>query len=332
MLFYTMQAKKIKTNEKVLTSNLILPDWLCWIKASIIRPEPGLLFFLIALLNTYNCTALNHKNLDEEKTDTLTITSERVKEPLRYSYGINLGGYFANPATANYYNGSGRNSLETAITRQHTYNRIRESLGYDFELPEEPQQYLPQNMRYNSSMLVGVFGNLHFNRISLLVDFNYVSLRLQDQFMLRILTGEPGLIGHDLRRFNIEGTEERMDIKVGMQQLFPLEDRNVHPYIEGGFNMINTRVKGNRVEIAGTSYNILNLADARYGFRDDGISFGVYAGGGLKMDVGESYAVLLGGIANYAKINLGDYDSYNLHFSIFIRLFLTMGSELSVAD
>lgn len=321
----------MKPNEKVLTKNQIL-NLLLWIKASSIIPESWLLIVFLTLFTAYHSGASNNKKFEEENRDTLTITTEPVKEPLRYSYGINLGGYFANPATANYYNGSGRNNLEAAITRQHTYNRIRESLGYDFELPGEPHQYLPQNMRYNASMLVGVFGNLHFNRTSLLVDFNYVSLRLQDQFMLRVLTGEPGLIGHDLRRFNIEGTEERMDIKVGLQQLFPLEDRQVHPYIEAGFNMINTRVKGNRVEIAGISYSILNLTDARYGFRDDGISFGVYGGGGLRMDVGESYAVVLGGLVNYANINLGDYNSFNLHYSIFIRLYLTMGGELSVAD
>ncbi len=322
----------MKPNEQVRNNNQILSDLLIWIKASSIRPEPGLLIIFLTLFIIYNCGASNHKNFEEENNDTLTVISEPVREPLRYSYGINLGGYFANHATANYYNGSGRNSLEATITRQHTYNRIRESLGYDFELPGEPHQYLPQNMRYNSSMLVGVFGNLHFNSISLLVDFNYVSLRLQDQFMLRILTGEPGLIGHDLRRFSIQGTEERMDIKVGLQQIFSLEDRQVHPYIEAGFNMINTRVKENRVEIAGISYSILNLTDTRYGFRDDGISFGVYGGGGVRMDVGESYAVVVGGLANYANINLGDYDSFNLHFSIFIRLYLTMGGELSGAD
>ncbi len=321
-----------KAHEKVLSKNHAPTDLRVRTEASIIKPRSWLLCFLFTLLSTYTCSATIKQSFEEEQTDTLAITADSAKGSLRFSYGINLGGYFPNPATANYYNGSGRNNLEAAITRQHTYNRIRESLGYDFELPGEPHEYLPQNMRYNSSMLVGVFGNLHFSRISLLVDFNYASLRLQDQFMLRVLTGEPGLIGHDIRRYNIEGTEERMDIKVGLQRLFSLEDRQVHPYMEAGVNMINTRVQANRVQIAGTSYSILNLTDRRYGFRDDGISFGVYGGGGLSMDVGDSYAVVLGGIANYARINLGDYDGYSMHFSIFIRLFLTMRGELTAAD
>ena len=322
----------INTIDKVQAESQNRSDLPIWTKVSTIRSEAWWFLFFITVFTTYTSSASNETSFKPEKTDTLIINDDPDRGALRYSYGINLGGYFPNPATANYYNGSGRNNLEAAIMRQHTYNRIRESLGYDFELPGEPHEYLPQNMRYNASMLVGVFGNLHFNRISLLFDFNYASLRIQDQFMLRVLTGEPGLIGHDIRRYNIEGTEERMDIKVGLQRLFPLEDRLVHPYMEAGVNMINTRVKGNRVQIAGASYSILNLTDARYGFRDDGISFGVYGGGGLSMDVGDSYAVVLGGIANYARINLGDYDSYNLHFSVFIRLFLTMGGELSGAD
>lgn len=251
----------------------------------------------------------------------------------QFSYGLNLGAYIANNATGNYYNGSGRNNLVETLTRQHTYNRIREALGYDFEFPGEPHQYLPQSMSYSPAMLVGVFGSLHFNhKTSLIAEFNYTRLRLQDQFMLRILRGDPGLIDHDIERFNILGTEERSDIRIGIQRIFPLREQQVHPYLEAGANMINTKARENRVQIAGSTYSILNLTDVRYGLRDDGISFGLYAGGGLKMDVGENYALLLGAIGNYASINLGDNSQYNMHYSIFIRLFLNTGTQISVAD
>ncbi len=251
----------------------------------------------------------------------------------QFSYGLNIGAYIANNTTGSYYNGSGRNNLVETLTRQHTYNRIREALGYDFEFPGEPHEYLPQNMSYSPAMLVGVFGTLHFNsKTSLMAEFNYTRLRLQDQFMLRILRGDPGLIGHDIERFNIMGTEERSDIRIGIQRIFPLREQQVHPYLEAGANMINTKARDNRVQIAGSTYSILNLRDVRYGFRDDGISFGVYAGGGLKMDVGENYALLLGAIGNYANINLGDNTQYNMHYSIFIRLFLNTGTEISAAD
>lgn len=253
---------------------------------------------------------------------------------LQFSYGINFGIYFANNATANYYNGSGRNNLVETITRQHTYYRIRESLGgYDFEFPGDPADFLPQNMSYNPAMMVGVFGMIHFNqRTSLHAEFNFSRLRLQDQFMMRIIKGDPGFIGHDIERFNILGTEERSDIKLGLQQIYRSPRNEVHPYVELGFNMINTRVKENRVQIAGSSYSILNLTDRRYGFRDDGISFGAYAGGGLRIDLGRSNALTIGALANYASINLGDYDKYVLHYSFFVRLFLNAGSELSVTD
>lgn len=245
-----------------------------------------------------------------------------------FSYGLNLGAYFANNATANYYNGSGRNDLEQAIMRQHNYNRIRESLGYDFELHE-----LPSNMSYSPAMLVGVFGTLHFNpRTSLHAEFNYARIRLQDQFTLRIMRGDPGLIGHDIERYNILGTEERSDIRIGIQQTYLSKNRPVHPFIEAGVNMINTKARENRVQIAGISYSILNLTDTRYGFRDDGISFGAYTGSGIRMDIGESYALALGAHANFANINLGENNKYNLHYSIFVRLFLSAGTEITTAD
>lgn len=268
-------------------------------------------------------------------TGMTQVVSASDFEPrgLQFSYGLNLGGYVASDETGNYYNGSGRNNLAETLMRQHTYNRIREALGYDFEIPGEPHEYLPQNMGYSPAMVVGVFGTLHFNeKYSLQTEFNFTRLRLQDQFLLRILRGDPGLIGHDIERFNIMGTEERSDIRIGIQRIFPLTEQQVHPYLEAGANMINTRAKENRVQIAGNRYSILNLTDVRYGFRDDGISFGVYAGGGLKMDVGENYALLLGAIGNYASINLGGNDQYYMHYSIFLRLFLNTGTGISAAD
>ncbi len=261
------------------------------------------------------------------------LASDFEPRGLRFSYGLNLGGYKASDETGNYYNGSGRNNLSETLMRKHTYDRIREVLGYDFEFPGEPHEYLPQSMGYSPAMVVGVFGTLHFNeRYSLQAEFNFTRLRLQDQFLLRILRGDPGFIDDDIERFNILGAEERSDIRIGIQRIFPLTDQQVHPYLEVGANMINTRVKENRVQIAGSRYSILNLTDARYGFRDDGISFGVYAGGGLKMDVGENYALLLGAMGNYANINLGNNDKYNMHYSIFLRLFLNTGTEISTAD
>lgn len=265
--------------------------------------------------------------------DRISDENDYTSRGLQFSYGINAGLYVANDATGNYYNGSGRNNLVETITRQHNYNRIRESLGYDFEFPGQPHDFLPQNMQYSPSMAVGVFGMLHFNqRLSLHTEFNFTRLRLQDQFMLRILKGDPGLIGHDIERFNIIGSEERSDIKLGLQYIYRSPRHEVHPYVEFGLNVINTKVRENRVQIAGSSYSILNLTDRRYGFRDDGISFGAYAGGGIRIDLGQSNALAIGALANYASINLGDYDKYYMHYSVFIRIYLTAGSELSATD
>lgn len=295
-----------------------------------------IVFVLTAFILSKNTMALETGQHSLTVTHTGWVYDEDDLDSgvLRFSYGVNVGSYFANDATANYYNGSGRNSLEETIMRQQTYNRIRESLGYDFEFPGEPHEYLPQNMRYSPSMMVGVFGMLHFNqRISLHGEFNYSRLRLQDQFMLRILRGDPGLIGHDIERFNIIGSEERSDIKLGLQYIHRSERNEVHPYFEFGLNIISTKVRENRVQIAGSTYSILNLTDRRYGFRDDGISFGTYAGGGLRMDIGRSNALAIGAIANYASINLGDYkNAYHMHYSFYLRLYLTAGSEISATD
>lgn len=248
----------------------------------------------------------------EEEAET------RELRTLRYTYGLNIGSYFANDGTANYYNGSGHHNLDAAINREHNYNRIRESLGYDFELLA-----LPMDMGYSPTMMIGIFGTILIGeRTGIHGEFNFARLRAEDYFSLEL--DRPSFIeGDNVYLFPLRGTEERSEIRLGIQHTAESEGSSVHPFFEGGMSFVNTRVRENIARIEGRSYSIRNLSDTYYDFRDDGIGFGGYASLGIRMDIGDSYALALGAGSSFLNINLGDNDSFYLNYSLFARIFLT---------
>ena len=239
---------------------------------------------------------------------------------LVFSYGLNAGAYFAHNGTANYYNGGGRHNLEETINRRHNYNRIRESLNYDFALHQ-----LPTDMAYSPAIMVGIFGGLHFtDRTALFGAANFTRLSAQDQFTLELK--RPSFIeGDNIKAYSVYGKEERSEIMIGLRHTYHASDSFLHPYFELGGSMSGTRIRQNSIQIEGSTYSIRRPADTHYNVRDDGIGFGVYGGGGVRMDVGDSYAFDLGFNSNYTKISLGDNSNYHLQFTFFVRLYLSYG-------
>lgn len=238
-----------------------------------------------------------------------------------FAYGMNMGFYFAHPSTANYYNGSeggagGRRSLEQILRTSLNYNRIRQDLGYDFSL-----HGLPAGMRYSPSIMLGFFGSLHFGpRAALIADFNYTRLRVQDQFTLQ-LERFSNIEGDNIERFTITGSEERVDLRLGYQHTFPSRESYIHPYLEAGFSLTDTKVREIRTQIGSSTYSLFHASTTQYTLeRDFGMSPGGFAGIGLKMDVNEHFRLTVGYSSLYTRIRLGSNDGSHFQHSLFVRL------------
>jgi hypothetical protein len=240
------------------------------------------------------------------------------KRLLRFDYGMNMGFYIAHPGTANYYNGSGENSVERAIiTNSFNYNRIRQDIGYDFEL-----HGLPLQMSYKPAVMLGFFGTLNLNpKAGFLAEFNYAKLKAQDQFTLKI-ERVVFIEGDNIELYNIYGTEERLDLRFSFQYTFLSRKSYLHPFVETGLSITDTKVKENRVRVRSQTYAIRNPVSTFYQLRDYGIGFGGFGTIGLKMDVNENFALWAGYSANYIRINLGENENYLLQHTIFLRFSL----------
>ncbi|MFW5757101.1 MAG: hypothetical protein ACOCYO_00315 [Bacteroidota bacterium] len=269
--------------------------------------------FLILVCGSYaksNKSSSIHKNLSDQK-----------KEPtIHFVYGLNFGGYFANNATANYYNGDAattEHNLEDALFRQYNFDRIVRDVDdiiESFQIGE-----LPGNMRYNSSLQVGVFGGIHLSdKFAVVGEFNYTQLSVSDKFTLITdkftSTTEPYLLLPD-----IYAEEERIEVIAGFQ--YTLQSPGyIHPFIESGVSLTDAEILENKVNIDGININIRQPRSEYYNIRDYGIGFGFYTGVGLKMDVNDDFSLRTGASVNMSRINLGNNADILPRYTVWVRI------------
>ncbi|MFP4288150.1 MAG: hypothetical protein ACLFQS_02740 [Bacteroidales bacterium] len=250
-----------------------------------------------------------------------TNLSDQIKEPtIHFVYGLNFGGYFANNATANYYNGDAANtehSLEEALFRHYNYDRIVRDVDdiiESFEIGD-----IAGNMAYNPSFQVGVFGGIQLSdKFTILGEFNYTKLSVSDKFTLFTdkftSTTEPYRLLSD-----IYAEEERIEVIAGFQ--YTIQTRGyIHPFIESGVSLTDTEILENKVNIDGININIRQPRSEYYNIRDYGIGFGFYTGVGLKMDVNDDFSLRTGASVNMSRINLGNNADILPRYTLWVRI------------
>ncbi|OFX79056.1 MAG: hypothetical protein A2X12_07585 [Bacteroidetes bacterium GWE2_29_8] len=247
-----------------------------------------------------------------------------------WNFAVNMGYYFPDKYNANFYNGSGRNSIDNVINQNsvsynpddvyynNNYQTLKEDVfgGYDFEVAE-----LPQNMRYNNVMSYG-FNIRYFlsEYISLFGDFNVSKLKTVDVFTIDVLKNRSiSYINLDnIYQATIAGEEDRMNFNIGLQML--LGNERVRPFIEGGINLNNVKVKKNQIDIGGYVFDIFNPEDKYYNIQQGGIGTGIFAGGGLKLFFANSYSIDFGMNFFMSQFKLLEPYKYQSEKIIFLRL------------
>ncbi len=239
-------------------------------------------------------------------------------EPPAYTpleYGMNLGFYLANPATANYYNGSGEYSLETALGNSYTYNAIWQDIGYDFSLHS-----LPRQMNYSPAIMLGFFGTLNLNASwGIIAEFNYARLKAEDQIGLLIQRASY-VTGDNIELYRIWGTEERIDLRLGLQHTFLSATSSIHPFVETGISITDTKVIENRARIHSQTISLMNRRNNYLYLQDYGIGMGGFAAAGLKIAVTDLFSLKLGYSASALRINLGNNERFLWQHTAFVRL------------
>lgn len=225
-------------------------------------------------------------------------------------FGINIGGYFANKGSANFYNGTAtwdindvqaqmysieeRLFLNDQVVQQVTNLIAAEAYTIPFDSP-------PAAMRYNPSLSVGFRLGYRFNNENgIFLDANFTSLKAADKFTLVTnLIPNPAEGTSDTRLYNIIGEEDRMSICLGYRAGIVINEM-MNWYVEGGGTMLATRVNENYLEIEGTTFDLMIGAQFGPNFLNTpnsnltAVGFGFYAGTGVEAFFDEKYEIDLG--------------------------------------
>ncbi|HBX52211.1 MAG: hypothetical protein A2275_03535 [Bacteroidetes bacterium RIFOXYA12_FULL_35_11] len=276
--------------------------------------------------STYNPDAQKKGNAKRKKKPIIEKNKKFSNESGIY-FGGTIGVAFANKYTANYYNGTGSNSLSYVLNPFNTsqYDQIKQELnGYNFTYDSTS---LPQNMKYDPAFLVGFFGKYHLNsRSAICLDFNNSKFKTVDVFYLYIDSVTP-FQEQPYKKCGIIGTEARFDMNLSWYQVFG-SHKLFNPYFEFGFNLNNTKVKKNEIQIGSLTYSIMNYTSQMYNQEQGGIGYGFLVGAGYQLHFNQKFSFDIGFNACIKKTNIGENQQYKPNLNIFIRLVI-QGFSLS---
>lgn len=244
-----------------------------------------------------------------------------------FSFGINMGAYFANKYHGNFYNGASSNvdSIGLIFSNYHYTQDIRRELNDTFRLLE-----IPVDMRYQPAMQFGFYVKYSFSKqLGIFAQFNYTKLKAKDEFTMGIGPDPSYLTFDQIETFPIWGTEERIYIDLGVSKTFETS-KTVQVFVEGGLNINNTRVKEHKIAIGSLEYSLINIYGTTpyvpgaqlqtYETRLGGLAVGAFATGGLRFVFNDKISLDPGFSFYWTKANLENYPAYKPQYTIFVRL------------
>jgi hypothetical protein len=220
-----------------------------------------------------------------------------------FRFGLNMGMYFPSKVSANYYNGSGfyDNNIDPNGVRMYS---IEERLNLT---PQEtqyitnyfnatgfqfPYDAYPIAMRYNGGFNIGFQTAYDFNnKSSLIFDLNVCKVRAYDRFTMQLNGTSAQQNGQtDIRIFNIEGNEQRLNLALGYRTGWALSGNGLY-FMQFGGTMLGTKVINNVAILADRNYELIigaaNPAQMINYQPQTGIGFGYYFSTGFFLPLGE---------------------------------------------
>lgn len=286
----------------------------------------AIILFVFLFIATGQAFAAKHKKKKHnDDKDTL-------KTNVGFYVGINLGAYFGNAHTANFYNGApgNDNNLNYIFGNKYYIQQIIDTLRVD---TIQFTDY-PHSMHYKAAIAIGGYIKYNFiNNFGVFLQFNYSKLTAQDAFSLTIA---PRLYPtfQDIRLYPIWGKEVRSNIDLGVSKMFVFGKR-VGLSVDFGINMNNTIVKENKIRIDNPETNqavelnlvnvyggnwVPNSGQTGYNVRQGGIGYGLLLGANLQLIFNDYISIDPGVTVYYKKINFPGYDTFRFHYMAFVRL------------
>ncbi len=246
-----------------------------------------------------------------------------------FRFGLNMGMYFPSKVSANYYNGSGfySNSIDpngvrmysiedrlnlTQLERQYITTYYN-ATGFQF-----PYDAYPTAMRYSGGFNIGLQTAYDFNnKSSLIFDVNVCKVKSYDRFTMQMIGTSAQVNGqNDIRIFNIEGNEQRLNLALGYRTGWALSGNGLY-FMQFGGSMLGTKVVNNIAHVADRNYDLIigavNPAQMTTYRPQTGIGFGYYFSTGFFLPLGEhkNAELSLGFSKDKIILNMNEFKGWN---------------------
>jgi len=176
---------------------------------------------------------------------------------------------------------------------------------------------------------MGFYAKYNFNNSTgIFFQSNYVKLKTGGAFQL-VIDSITYLSEPALRTGYIVGTEERVNIEIGISKTYPIKDI-IHFFVETGFHINSTRVLTSDIQIGKREYTIINnygelgyqpgTNQTEYEIYQGGIGFGIFLAGGIKFQLTEDISIDPGVQFYYKKLNLEGYKGFTPDYFAYVRL------------
>jgi len=246
-----------------------------------------------------------------------------------FRFGLNMGMYFPSKVSANYYNGSGfySNSIDPNGVRMYSIeDRLNltpqerqyittyfNATGFQF-----PYDAYPTAMRYSGGFNIGLQTAYDFNnKSSLIFDVNVCKVKSYDRFTMQMIGTSAQVNGqNDIRIFNIEGNEQRLNLALGYRTGWALSGNGLY-FMQFGGSMLGTKVVNNIAHVADRNYDLIigavNPAQMTAYRPQTGIGFGYYFSTGFFLPLGEhkNAELSLGFSKDKIILNMNEFKGWN---------------------
>ena len=273
------------------------------------------------------------------KTDPWAEFEEEADSIPRWDFGINLGAYFPDKYSANYYNGfpgnaniSGNvNNVKYVMLNYYWYQEIKNSLSSSDTVWVDGY---PMDMHYQVAFTGGLFVRFNFNRKNgIFLEANYTRLKATDA--LTFVVDPPSYpTFDDFYTAPIQGVEGRVLLNLGYQRSFPLKSK-IYFFLQGGGTMCYTQVRKsffvveereyNMIDIYGGQGYIPNSNSQTFNINQNTFGFGTYFGAGAGIPLTDVFGMEPGFSIQYYPVNLENYSRWKPNFSVYLRILLGAG-------
>lgn len=271
--------------------------------------------FLIAiLLEAASIVQLQAQQFigDTDVSNLRSYDDDEFEDTIRgFSFGLNIGSYFANEKTANIYNGSGPFDGYVNEAANIRWYSIPERIGMNgpFAMSADvreiqtyyntgggaytfPADYAPTNMRYNPAMYVGLNIKYNFNRFAALVfNTNATKLKAIGQFTMQLPVSSQSMNNVGPTLLSIAGEEQRFNMNLGYRQGWMMGDMS-NFFVQVGGSMLGTKWMRNYVLVANRQYDLITQSfvagqTALSATPNTGVGFGAFVETGFEFWIGK---------------------------------------------